>query len=64
MHLVIMRLLALSQQKYLMRCFKMGCFSKTMIELMHDSLNRVIGYSLKAAAFGKVLPDQTLGMFA
>lgn len=45
------------RKEYLMRCFKMECFSRAMIELMHDGLNLVIGYILKAAAFGKVLPD-------
>lgn len=46
-----------------MRCFKMECFSRAMIELMHDSLNLVIVYVLKAAPFGKVLPNQTIGIF-
>lgn len=46
-----------------MRCFKIECFSRAMVELMHDSLNRVVGYVLKATPFGKVLPDQTIGIF-
>jgi hypothetical protein len=34
-----------------------------MIELVHYSINLVIGYVLKAAAFGKVLSNQTIGIF-
>ena len=34
-----------------------------MIELIHDSLNLVAGYVLKTATFGKVLPNQTIGIF-
>lgn len=34
-----------------------------MIELVHDVLNLLIGYILKAAAFSKVLPDQPSGVF-
>jgi hypothetical protein len=30
-------------------------------EFIHHRLNLVIGYVLKTAAFGKVLPDQTIG---
>lgn len=45
-----------------MRCFKIERFSRTMAELMHDSLNLVIGYILKAAPFGKVLSYQTIGI--
>jgi len=46
-----------------MRCFKIERFSRAMIELMHDDLSIVIGYVLKTAPFGKVLPDQTIGIF-
>jgi len=42
-----------------MRCFKFECFSRAMIELIHDSLNLVVSYVLKTATFGKVLPNQT-----
>lgn len=33
-----------------MRRFKMECFLRAMIEFMHDSLNCVIGYVLKATS--------------
>lgn len=33
-----------------------------MVELVYDFLNLLIGYSLKATAFSKVLPDQTMGV--
>jgi len=46
----------------IMRFFKIECFSRTMVELIHDSLNLIIGYVLKAAAFGKVLPNQAVGI--
>lgn len=34
-----------------------------MVEFMDDSLNLIVGYALKAAAFSKVLPDQAIGIF-
>ncbi len=34
-----------------------------MIELIHYGFNLVIGYILKTASFGKVLPYQTIGIF-
>jgi hypothetical protein len=34
-----------------------------MIELVHHCLNLVIGYVLKTATFGKVLSNQTIGIF-
>jgi hypothetical protein len=46
-----------------MRCFKVEGFSRTMIEPIHYGLNFVIGYILKTAPFGKVLPNQTIGVF-
>lgn len=46
-----------------MRCFKMECFSRAMVELMYDGLNLVIGDVLKAAALGKVLSNQAVGIF-
>ena len=34
-----------------------------MIELIHDSLNLVVGYVLKTATFGEVLSNQAIGIF-
>jgi len=34
-----------------------------MIEFIHYSLNLVVGYVLKTAAFGKVLSIQAIGIF-
>ena len=44
-----------------MRCFKVECFASAMIELIHYGFNLAIGYVLKAAPFGKVLSNQTVG---
>jgi hypothetical protein len=49
-------------KKYRMRCFKFECFPWTIIERVHYRLNFVIGYILKTAPFGKVLPNQTIGV--
>jgi hypothetical protein len=34
-----------------------------MIEFLHDLFNLAISYIFKATAFGKVLPDQAIGIF-
>jgi hypothetical protein len=34
-----------------------------MIEFFHHLVNIFIGYVLKTAALGEVLPDQTIGIF-
>jgi hypothetical protein len=34
-----------------------------MVEFFHDLVNILVGYVLKTAAFGKVLPDQAIGVF-
>jgi hypothetical protein len=47
-------------KKYRMRYFKIECFSRTMIELIHHHINLIIGYVLKTATFGKVLSNQTI----
>jgi hypothetical protein len=36
---------------------------KMMIKLMHHRFDLLIGYALKTVAFGKVLSDQTVGIF-
>jgi len=55
-----MQFLAMAQQKYRMRRFNAGYFSKKMIELIHHRINLVIGYVLKTVGFGKVLPCKPL----
>jgi hypothetical protein len=41
----------------------MECFSRAMVELMHDGFNIVIGNDLKTVSFGKVSPNQAIGIF-
>jgi hypothetical protein len=45
-----------------MGCFKNERFPRAVIELIHDHSNIRVSYILKTATFGKVLPDQTIGI--
>ena len=38
-------------------------FPRTVVEFFHDFVNALGGYVLKTAAFGKVMPDQTIGVY-
>ncbi len=46
-----------------MGCFVIARFAWAMIPLVHDRFNVFVRDILKTAAFSKVLPDQTFGVF-
>jgi hypothetical protein len=46
-----------------MRCFVIQGFPGSVVEFFHNLVNVLVGYVLKTAAFGKVLPDQAIGVF-
>jgi hypothetical protein len=58
-----MEFLAMAQQKISYEMFYFECFSRTMIEPIYQCVNLVIGYVLKIATFGKVLPHKP-GIFS
>jgi hypothetical protein len=49
-------------KKHRVRCFIIERCSWAMVELVHGRLDIRVGYVPKTAAFGKVLPDQAVGV--
>ena len=47
----------------MIRCLKAKCLARSLIESRSDGLHLLIGDRREVAAFGKVLPDQTIGVF-
>jgi hypothetical protein len=58
-----MRPLAKYRQKRPHGVFCNSGFSEGGVELSHHLVNVLVGYVLKTAAFGIVLPDQAIGVF-
>jgi hypothetical protein len=46
-----------------MGCFVVERFPGSVVGFFHDPVNVLVGFILKTAAFGKVLPDQVMGIF-
>jgi hypothetical protein len=46
-----------------MGCFVVERFPGSVVEFFHHFIDVLIGYVLKTTAFGKVLPNQAIGVF-
>ena len=46
-----------------MGCPEIQVFRRAVVEFFHGPVNVLVGYVLKTATLGKVLPDQAIGVF-
>jgi hypothetical protein len=58
-----MRPLAKYQQKRPNEAYVVERFPGSVVEFFHHFINILFRYILKTTAFGKLLPDQTIGVF-